>query len=99
MKRLLFYLLPLLFLGACNKGKNQADLTPRAAAVQRIDSLENLIKVSIQKQENPNVNLAMNAIKRYRYFAADFPKDTLSPTYLFRAAQIYEGVLRDHESA
>ncbi len=99
MKRILFYLLPILFFAACNKGADKANLTPRMAAVQRIDSLENRIRVSIQKQENPDVSLAMNAIKRYTYFAADFPKDTLSPTYLFRAGQIYEGVLRDFSSA
>ena len=99
MKRILFYLLPILFLAACNKGQEKAKLSPRETAVQRIDSLENKIKISIQKQENPDVTLAMHAIKNYQYFAADFPNDTLSPTYLFRAAQIYEGVLRDFQNA
>ena len=99
MKRLLFYLLPVLLLAACNKGSDKATLTPRETAVQRIDSLENKIRASIQRQENPDVTLALNAIKNYQYFAADFPKDTLSPKYLFRAAQIYEGVLRDFQNA
>jgi tetratricopeptide (TPR) repeat protein len=99
MKRILFYFLPILFLSACNKGQEKANLVPREAAVQKIDSLENKIKASIQKQENPDVTLAMHAIKNYQYFAADFPNDTLSPTYLFRAAQIYEGVLRDFQNA
>lgn len=100
MKRLLFYFLPLLFLaGACNKGTEKATLTPREAALQRIDSLENKIKASIERQENPDVTLALHAIKNYQYYAADFPTDTLSATYLFRAAQIYEGVLRDYKNA
>src|SRR5688572_30112423 len=99
MKRLLLYLLPILFFVACNKGTNKAELSKRETAVQKIDSLENNIKVSIQKQENPDVTLAMHAIKNYQYFAADFPSDTLSPIYLFRAGQIYEGVLRDFQNA
>ena len=99
MKKLLFYFLPIVFLAACNKGSEKAKLEPRAAAVQRIDSLENQIKLSIQKQENPDVSLSLNAIKRYQYFAADFPNDTLSPKYLFKAAQLYEGVLRDFPNA
>ena len=99
MKQLLFYFLPILFLAACNKGQEKAKLSPRETAVQRIDSLENKIKLSIQKQENPDVTLAMHAIKSYQYFAADFPNDTLSPTYLFKAGQIYEGVLRDFQNA
>lgn len=99
MKRLLFYLLPILFLAACNKGQEKAKLSPRQTALHRIDSLETKIRGSIQKQENPDVSLALHAIKSYQYFAADFPADTLSPTFLFRAAQIYEGVLRDFQNA
>jgi tetratricopeptide (TPR) repeat protein len=98
MKRLLFCLVPVLFFAACNKNP-KANLTPRQAAVSKIDSIETQIKASINRQENPNVQLAMNAIKHYKYFAHDFPKDTLSPQYLFKAAQIYEGVLQDHEEA
>jgi len=99
MKRILFYFLPLLFLAACNKGQEKAKLSPRQTALHRIDSLETKIRASMQKQENPDVTLALHAIKNYQYFAADFPADTLSPTYLFRAAQIYEGVLRDYQKA
>jgi tetratricopeptide (TPR) repeat protein len=99
MKRLLFYLLPILFLAACNKGADKAKLSPRDAAFHHADSLENEIRASVKRQENPNVALAMNAIKSYQYFAADFPKDSLSPIYLFRAAQLYEGVLSDHLKA
>lgn len=99
MKRLLFYFLPILFLAACNKSTDKAKLTPRDAAVHKIDSLETQIRASMAKQENPEVTLALNAIKHYRYFAADFPQDSLSPDYLFKAAQIYEGVLRDYPEA
>jgi TolA-binding protein len=99
MKRILFFFIPVLFLVACNKGKEKATVTPRDAAVHKIDSLETQIKASIQKQENPDVTLAMHAIKNYQYFAADFPKDTLSPKYLFKAGQLYEGVLRDYPKA
>jgi tetratricopeptide (TPR) repeat protein len=101
MKRILFYLLPLLFLIACNKGKEKekTNLSPRDLAVSKIDSLETHIRSSVDKQENPDVTLALDAIKHYRYFAADFPQDSLSPDYLFRAAQIYEGVLQDNQEA
>ncbi|MBK0403296.1 hypothetical protein I5M27_09885 [Adhaeribacter sp. BT258] len=99
MKRILFYFLPILFLAACNKGTEKAKLTPRETAVQRIDSLENQIKASIQKEENPDITLSMHAIKNYQFFANDFPKDTLSPIYLFKAGQLYEGVLRDFPKA
>lgn len=100
MKRILFYLLPVLFLAtACNKGADKAKLSPRDAAFHKTDSLENEIRASIKRQENPNIPLAMNAIKSYQYFAADFPQDSLAPIYLYRAAQLYEGVLEDHVKA
>src|SRR5690606_7313326 len=100
MKRLLFYFLPILFLASCNKTtEKKVALTPKEAAYQKIDSLENQIRASIQKQEDPDITLAMHAIKNYQYFANDFPKDSLSPIYLFKAGQLYEGVLRDYKKA
>ena len=71
----------------------------RNKEVQRIDSLENLIRQEVKQQKDPDVRLAMYAIQAYQYFAADYPKDTLAPNYLFKAGQLYEGVLRNPEQA
>lgn len=80
-------------------GKQQANLSPRDRSVAKIDSIENVIKDSIAASANPNISLAMVAIKEYEYFAFDHKEDTLSPQYLFKAAQLYEGVLHDYPKA
>ncbi|MDX5345999.1 MAG: tetratricopeptide repeat protein [Hymenobacteraceae bacterium] len=97
MKRFIVALFLASAVVACKEEKPQ--LTQEQLERQRIDSLETQIKASVQKAENPDIKLAMTAVKQYLYFAKDYPKDSLAPEYLFKAAQIYEGVLNDYPRA
>lgn len=72
----------------------------RVQALHRIDSLEARIKQAIRTPEKqPDIQLAMHAIKAYHYFALDFPQDPRAPEALDRAGQLYSGVLGDHRKA
>ena len=98
MKHLLYLAISFLFLASCGQN-NKTKFTGQPGDKSRIDSLETEMMKAMEKQENPQIPLALNAIKRYTYYAADYPKDSLSPGYLFKAAQIYEGVLQDKPKA
>src|SRR5687768_10818650 len=106
MKSLLFSLAVVLSLSACdrkpvadqNTGTSKPRLT-RDQAVARIDSLQPHIRDSVKAGAAPDVRLSMYTIQAYEYFAHDFPKDSLAPGYLFKAAQNYEGVLNDYPKA
>lgn len=66
----------------------------------RIDSLEAKIREAVQSPTRaPDVRLTMYMIQAYQYFAADFPKDPRAPESLDRAAQLWSGVLGDHQKA
>ncbi len=66
----------------------------------RIDSLEALIRAAVQSPTKaPEIRLTMQMIQAYQYFAADFPKDARAPESLDRAAQLWSGVLGDHQKA
>lgn len=71
-----------------------------ARSRERIDSLESGIKEAVKSPTKaPDIKLAMYTIQAYQYFAADFPTDPRAPEALDRAAQLYSGVLNDHERA
>lgn len=94
MKRILIIFLA--FLAACSVAEKQPQ-DPRKMAIQRIDSLENEIKTVLAKTPNAetDIRLAMYTLQAYQYFTEDYPKDSLTPRYLFKGAQIYEGALKD----
>lgn len=83
-------------------GGLEARSSPAALARSRhrIDSLEAQIRSAVQSPTKaPDVRLAMYTIQAYQYFAADFPKDPRAPEALDRAAQLWSGVLGDHQKA
>jgi outer membrane protein assembly factor BamD (BamD/ComL family) len=91
MKKIIFFSLVSLVIYSCNSKK---ELSEKDKLVFRIDSLENKINESIKKAENPDVQLAMYAIEAYDKYVSELPNDTISPKYLFKSAQLCEGVLR-----
>ena len=91
-------LLSLIFLGvfAC-KPKTE---TRENAAKIKIDSLENEMRLATEKNPaEPDLKLAMYLAQAYQNYEADFPKDSLSPKYLFKAGQVVENVFDDKRRA
>lgn len=93
--RKIFVASVLVFLAACTLTEKQPS-DPRQKALQRIDSLENQIKKAIQTNPTEtDIKLAMYMIDAYQTYAETYTQDTLSPIFLFKGAQIYEGALHD----
>lgn len=93
MKNVVFVSLIAFAIYSCNSGVKK-ELTEKDKLVFRIDSLENKINESIKKAENPEVQLAMYAIEAYDKYVSELPNDSISPKYLFKSAQLCDGVLR-----
>ena len=66
---------------------------------QRVDSLSAEIRRSVARADNPDVQLTLYAVEAFQAYAYQFPDDTLSAEYLFRAGQLYAGVLGDAQAA
>ena len=69
-------------------------------AKARIDSLENEMRLANEKNPaEPDLTLAMYLAQAYQNYEADFPQDSLSPKYLFKAGQVIENVFDDKQRA
>lgn len=102
-------------LAACTNSGSDTPTTPGATPVvtesrsspealvrarHRIDSLEARIRDAVKSPTKaPDTKLAMYTIQAYQYFAADFPQDPRAPEALDHAAQLWSGVLGDHQKA
>jgi outer membrane protein assembly factor BamD (BamD/ComL family) len=85
---------------ACSPSSEEGgDLSQREIDLMKIDSVENQIREAISSSINPDIKLALQAIKRYDLFAYKYPKDSLTPGYLFKSAQMQDGVLGDKSAA
>jgi outer membrane protein assembly factor BamD (BamD/ComL family) len=93
MKNVVFVSLIAFAVYSCNSGAKK-ELNEKEKLVLRIDSLETKINESINKTENPDVQLAMYAIEAYDKYVSELPNDTISPKYLLKSAQLCDGVLR-----
>ncbi|MCG8330965.1 MAG: tetratricopeptide repeat protein [Chitinophagales bacterium] len=79
---------------ACNSSsKNEGDGIPkdRGQLASQIKSLEETL---LEKINEPTLDTttANSLIKKSRAFAKQFPQDTLSPEFLFRAADVARGI-------
>ncbi len=70
-----------LFLAACD---------PRGSQVAAIQKLENQLRQ--QKEARPDTTAANALIEKSLAFAAAYPKDTLTPSFLFQAADVLRGI-------
>ncbi|QNL22590.1 tetratricopeptide repeat protein [Hyphobacterium sp. CCMP332] len=96
--RLIIFLLTFLSIAACSKEK-ETEMSIRDKHVLKIDSFESEIRTSIESAENPSIQLALGAVKEYEIFTYKFPDDSLTPSYLFKSAQIFDGMVNDKAKA
>jgi hypothetical protein len=82
---------------SCKPSSNSDTKNPAKA---RIDSLENEMRLSSEKDPaEPNRELAMYLAQAYQNYEADYPNDSLSAKYLFKAGQVIENVFDDRQRA
>jgi len=87
MKNIIFLLIIItITISACNTNHTQNNLTSRDSAIMNIQNLEHrLYGDSVQVIKR---GVAMETIIAYAKFAHNFPEDSLSPEFLFKAAEI-----------
>lgn len=95
--QLTLYTLALGFVFSCQSKGPLSKSNPEKA---RIDSLENEMKLSYEKNPSePDKELAMYLAEAYQNYEAGHQKDTLSSYYLFKAGQVIENVFDDKQRA
>jgi outer membrane protein assembly factor BamD (BamD/ComL family) len=82
MKQLTLLLIVLLAASACQ--------SPRDKALKKISETEKKMRADSTLVINPR--LAEELISSYTYFAEQFPKDSLAPECLFKAAEVNSGI-------
>ncbi len=97
MKKNIFLLalLSMLFFG-CHTNDNQNEMTPRDSAVVAIQNLEKSLYADSSTAIKPGV--AFEVMLAYARFAHDNPTDSLSPEYLFKAAEIARALHKGQEA-
>jgi len=66
----------------------------------RIDSLENEMRLAAEKNPaEPDLTLSMYLAQAYQNYDVKYPKDSLSPKFLFKAGQVIENVFDDKRRA
>jgi len=71
-------------------------MTGRDSALATIQNLENKLYADSSRTINPSY--ATETMIAYARFAHDFPKDTLSPELLFKAAELARAIHNGHEA-
>ncbi len=97
MKRIIFLLaiVPLFYWGCTNSG-NESTMTGKDSSKVYIQNLEKKLYADSSQTIKPGV--ALETMIAYARFAHDFPKDSLSPEYLFKAAEIARALHKGHEA-
>lgn len=95
LRHTLFIISTFLFFISCSEKSSESELSILDKDRMSIDSIESKIRTSLDSAKNPSIELAMQATKAYEIFVYKYPDDSLSPNYLFKSAQIYEGMLGD----
>lgn len=87
----------LLAILGCQRSSPTASVNPAKA---KIDSLENEMRLANEKNlAEPDLKLAMYLAQAYQEYEADYPSDSLSSYYLFKAGQVIENVFDDKRRA
>ena len=82
MKKILYFLSCLVVLTACRSDKQR-----RVEAIQHTDSL-----LFLSDASKLNKSLAMDQVRAYREFAQKYPEDSLAPEFLFKGADLANGL-------
>ena len=106
MKKLLFLPVALLFLVACQSEQDKAaekakqdsvvKLQARQKYYDAVVAAENTLRNS--KSNVMDMKLASDALRAYSDFAVNYPNDSMTPEYYFRAADIAQG-MRNYQQA
>jgi len=88
----LFMLLACLLVLACTPKDGASKMTDKKS----INDLELILKAS--KDVNENEESAVQLIDQSKQFAEKYPKDALSPEYLFKAADVARGLSKYKEA-
>lgn len=97
MRSFIFALcLSLFFFSACNSGSDQKSSSdslskPKKDRNASIDMI-NKAETAMRGSKTFESRLALDALKAYTDFTNAFPEDSLTPEYLFRAADIAQGM-------
>lgn len=83
-----------LFTG-CSKQKPTETQPAWVSERKKIDSLENLLREAYKLDEEKQIYLNMRTIQAMNEYAVNWPEDTITPTYLFKRAQLFETGLHD----
>ena len=96
MKRIIFLsaIVPLFYWGCTNSGSE--NMTGRDSAIVSVQNLEKTLYADSSQTIKPGV--ALETMIAYARFAHDFPKDSLSPEYLFKAAEIARAIHKGQEA-
>ena len=97
MKKIIFLLVvtPLFYWGCTNSG-NENTMTGRDSAMTSVQNMEKALYADSSQTIKPGV--AMETMIAYARFAHDFPADSLSPEYLFKAAELARAIHKGQEA-
>lgn len=88
MKKLILYIILAFLFVNCQNAQDAGD--QRSAQLKALNELEEQLKA--EKFEEVDVKKGDAFISEAQKFAKAFPKDTLSPVYLFKAADVARGI-------
>ena len=94
---LLFVIGFILFSISC-KQENEVDAR-KQKFLDTVLAKEALIRASLEKNEQPEISIALEAVEAYRNFLYHFEEDSLAPLFNFKLARLYDGVLNDKKQA
>jgi TolA-binding protein len=88
MKQIIYSLIILAIIAGCKSEKKKL--------TEQIDKNEKTMYTDTTKMLNHN--LALSEIDLYKEYAEKYPEDTMSATYLFRAADLAHGMRKNREA-
>ena len=89
-----FILCLALFCGCANNKEKEAK-AKQIRARHGVDSLQNVLQKGLNQSEDERTETTMRLIQSIVDYSVAYPKDTLTPDYLFRRAQLFETGLND----
>jgi len=91
----LIAIIPFFYWG-CNNSGSESAMTGRDSAITSIQNMERKLYADSSQTIKPGI--AMETMIAYARFAHDFPTDSLSPEYLFKAAEIARALHNGQEA-
>jgi TolA-binding protein len=105
MKKLLIIPVALFFLASCKSESDKANEKAAQDSVVKMQARQNYVQAvkhaedSMRASGKYDQKLAVATIKAYNDFTVMFPNDSLTPEYLFRAADLAQGTHNYQQAA